>query len=96
MCTFTNLNSVIKCLVGFFVNKTIPILIGFAVIVFLWGIVIFIKDGGDESKREEGKQFMFWGVIGISFILCIWSFVAILSGTFGESTPFIPQIKSIK
>jgi uncharacterized membrane protein len=89
MCNFTDFKSIIYCVVGFFEARVIPILVGFMVLVFLWGIIIFIKDGGDEAKRTEGKQFMFWGIIGLSFMFCVWALVSVLTGT----GVFVPQIK---
>lgn len=92
MCNFGSFKLIIYCVVGFFSARVVPILVGLAVLILLWGIITFIKDGGDEAKRTEGKQFMFWGIVGLSFMFCVWAFVSIFSGTLGAGV-FIPQIK---
>lgn len=61
----------------------IPILIGLGVIVFLWGVLRFIFNAGDEEKRKEGRNFMIWGIIGIAVMVSVWGLVNFLQSTFG-------------
>lgn len=77
----------------FLEKQIVPILVGFALVIFLWGIFKFIKNGGDEKAREEGKQIMLWGVIGLFVMLCVWGFVAILAHTLLGGNIVIPQLK---
>lgn len=72
-------------------SPLIPILIGLAVVVFLWGILKYITAGGDEKKRSEGIKFMAFGIIGLFVMVSVWGLVNILTGTFGlneGSAPF--------
>lgn len=61
----------------------VPILIGFAIIVFLWGVLRFIFNAGSDEKRKEGKMFMIYGIIGIVVMVSVWGLVSFLQGTFG-------------
>lgn len=66
-----------------FINSTlIPLLFGVALLVFLWGIFkYFILGGGDETKREEGKQLMLYAIIGFVVMVSVFGIVnAIASG----------------
>jgi uncharacterized membrane protein len=36
-----------------------------SVVTFFYGIVIYIAQSGDEGKRKEGVQYIFYGIIGI-------------------------------
>jgi hypothetical protein len=61
----------------------VPALMSLALVVFLWGIVVFIGNSGDETKREEGKKHMLWGVIGLFVMVVVWGIVALLTVIFG-------------
>ncbi|MFA6273180.1 MAG: hypothetical protein WC673_01665 [Candidatus Paceibacterota bacterium] len=72
----------------------VPLIIGLAVIVFLWGVLKFITAAGDEKKRKEGKDFIIWGLVGITIMFSIWGLVKILTGTLNldNTIPTIPQL----
>lgn len=92
MCPFTDFKSVISCAVAFLVQKIVPILIGIALIVFLWGVFRFIRSSGEETAREEGKQFMFWGLVGLFVMVSVWALVGVLSASLGGGGIYIPQV----
>ena len=58
----------------------IPFLIGLGVVVFIYGVITLMFSEGD--KKEEGKQYMLWGIIGIFVMVSVWGLVAILQSTF--------------
>lgn len=63
------------------IGPVVPLLIGLAVLVFLYGVLIFtFSEGG--TKKEEGKQYMIWGIIGLFVMVSVWGLVAVLQGTF--------------
>ena len=64
----------------FLEGRIVPILMSLAMLVFIWGVLKFIRNAGDEGERETGKQVMLWGLIGLFVMASVWSLVAILSG----------------
>ena len=54
-----------------------------AVVIFIWGVVQFIMNSEEEAKRAKGKQFMLWGIIALTVMVCVWGLVGILGNTFG-------------
>jgi uncharacterized membrane protein len=71
--------------------RPIPaILIGIAVVMFIYGVIILMFSEGGE-KKEEGKQYMVWGIVGIFVIISIWGLVGILAQIFNlnNQTPTI-------
>jgi len=63
------------------IGPIVPLLIGLAVLVFLYGVLTFtFSEGG--AKKEEGKQYMIWGIVGLFVMVSVWGLVAILQGTF--------------
>jgi hypothetical protein len=70
-----------------FINSTlIPLLFGVALLVFLWGIFkYFILGGGDEGKREEGKQLMLYAIIGFVVMVSVFGIVNMIANGLGFS-----------
>jgi len=70
------------------IQAAIPLLIAIAVLYFIWGVVQFIINAGDEGARAEGKTKMIWGVVGLFIIISVWGLVALLQSifTFGDDT----------
>lgn len=65
----------------------VPIIIGFALIAFLWGVLKYLFAGSDEKQREESKQFMLWGIIGLTVMVSVWGLVSVLANVFGMYIP---------
>lgn len=65
------------------VNPLILLLAGAAFIVFIWGIFEFIKNAGDETKREEGRRAIMWGLVGLVIIFGVYGILNVALGTFG-------------
>jgi membrane-associated HD superfamily phosphohydrolase len=62
------------------------LLVGLAVLVFVYGVFKFIKAEGEE--KQSGREFMIWGIIGIFVMISVWGLVAILQNTFNLSSSF--------
>lgn len=63
------------------IRPLVPLLIGLAVVVFVYGVLLLVLSEGGE-KKEEGKAFMFWGIIGIFVMVSVWGLVSVLKDTF--------------
>ena len=68
----------------------VPLIIAFAFLVFIWGVVkyFFIKPTGADSFGDrggyaEGRQFILWGILGIVVLFSVWGFVNLLLSTLG-------------
>ena len=71
-------------------KSVIPLLFAAATVVFLYGVVMFIKEQNAEQK-EKGRQFMIWGVIAFTVMFGVWGLVGVLENTFGIAN-VVPQI----
>ena len=67
--------------IGGILKPIVPLLIGLGVVVFIYGVLILMFSEGGE-KKEEGKQFMLWGIIGIFVMVSVWGLVSVLSSSF--------------
>lgn len=76
--------------VVFDINKTVlnP-LIQFAFVVafvvFIWGVMQFIRNANNPEGRKKGQDHMFWGIIGLVIMLGVFGIVNLLINTFGLS-----------
>lgn len=64
--------------VGGIITQLIPIFIGVAVLVFIWGVIKYVTAGDDSEKRAQARSLMIYGIIAIFVIVSIWGLVAIL------------------
>lgn len=65
------------------INPAIVLLFTIATVVFIWGVIKYIKDAGDSTKRAQGQQHMLWGVIGFVIMLSIYGIIQLLVNFFG-------------
>lgn len=78
---------------GIINNSIIPLIFAVATVMFVWGVVqFFVLNADEEKKREQGKQFMIWGIIALAVMLSVWGLVGILGSTFGIGTSILPQV----
>ncbi len=59
-----------------------------AFVYFLYGVMMFIwrmrnPDAGDADKRNNGKQHMIWGTVGLFIILSVGGIIKLFNDTLG-------------
>jgi hypothetical protein len=70
--------------IGILNTVIVPVIFALAFAVFVWGVVnYFFLHGGNEEKRTEGRQFVFWGILGMALLFSVWGFVNLLLSTLG-------------
>ncbi|MBP6884672.1 MAG: hypothetical protein KBC17_02490 [Candidatus Pacebacteria bacterium] len=87
---FKDLPEVLKYITCLLNRSLVPLIFAIALITFLWGVVKFIQ-ASSSSEKEEGRQFMLWGVIALAVMISVWGLVKILGGSFGVET-VVPQL----
>lgn len=63
------------------INPAIKGLFLIALLVFLAGVVGFIKNAGDDGARTKGKSLILWGVIGMAIMIAAGGIIRIALGT---------------
>lgn len=81
-------------LINGILRPLVPLLVGLAVVVFIYGVIVFTFSEGGE-KKEEAKNYMFWGIIGLFVMVSIWGMVAVLQRTFGFQNNNTSQVINI-
>jgi hypothetical protein len=64
------------------------ILLGFAIalLVFLYGVFEFIRNGQSSDARATGGQHILWGVIGMFIMIAAGGIMNVICGTLGITT----------
>lgn len=62
----------------------VPLIFALAFASFVWGVAnYFFLHGGEDKSREEGKQFILWGILGMVVLFSVWGLVNMLLSTLG-------------
>jgi hypothetical protein len=88
---FQGLAKFVTCVIN---NSIIPLIFAIAIVMFIWGAVkFFIINANEEAQREQGKQFMIWGIIALTVMMTVWALISFLSSTFGlGDAKLLPQV----
>lgn len=60
-----DVDSLISKISSSILNPAIVLMAGFALVVFLYGVVEFISGSDNEKMRDQGKKHIMWGLIGL-------------------------------
>ncbi len=78
-----------------FVDALVPLLIGVAVLYFIYTLIKYLTKAGEERAKAAGQMVM--GVIIIAVMVSVWGLVSIVQRTVGVDSgapaqfPEIPQ-----
>ncbi|MEK7535831.1 MAG: hypothetical protein AAB590_02345 [Patescibacteria group bacterium] len=64
------------------IDNLVPVLIGLALIFFIWNLIGLIRSG-DESSREEAKKGMWSGILAMFVIISIWGIIYFIGKSLG-------------
>jgi CHASE3 domain sensor protein len=76
------------------INGLIPIVLAIAVLIFFWGLAMYMFNTNNLEKRTEGINIMFMGIIAIFVMVSLWGIIRILQQTFkvDQSQPIVPAV----
>ncbi len=87
---FQDLLRYVTCIIA---KSVFPLIFVLAIVMFVWGVVQYVINNDEEAKKAKGKQFMIWGIIGLTVMVSVWGLVRIVGKTFNIDTNFIPQVR---
>ncbi len=92
----TRLTAFAMGIMGFINSTLFPLLNAIAFIVFLYGVYnYFILGASDEKKRETGRVYVMYAILGFVIIFSIWGLVRIGVDTLnlgGNTHPPYPEL----
>ena len=79
----SNVTSLAESTSGFINGRLIPLFVLMALAYTVYAVVDFIAAKENSQDKDEKKQRIFWGIIGLFVIVSIWGLVAVIGRTFG-------------
>lgn len=61
----------------------IALLMGLALLIFLYGCYEYISHSAESSARETGQMHILWGIVGMFIMLVAYGILGIAANTFG-------------
>jgi len=79
------------CLSGAIINPLLALIFAAGLLVFVWGVVEFMWGMSTEAgKKDEGKQHMLWGLVGMFVMVAAYAIIKIIASTLGpEATKYL-------
>ena len=75
------------------VNGLIPIVLALTVLIFFWGLAMYLWDAGNAEKKGQGIHIMVMGVVALFVMVSLWGIIGVLQQTFkvDQSKPIVPD-----
>lgn len=67
------------------INPLIRLVFLVALVVFLWGVFGYVRNGDSEDARSTGRRHMIWGIVGMFIMVSVFAIMAFILNTFGLS-----------
>lgn len=74
-------NPLILKIADVIINPAIKGLFLLALLSFLWGLLVFIKNAENDDARSKGRNAILWGVIGMAIMIAAGGIIRIAMGT---------------
>jgi len=93
----STLTEAIGTIQTFISNALIPFVFAVALLIFLWGVVMYVIAGDDEEKKKTGRTYIIYGIIGLAVMASVWGLVGLLTGEFGftNTDPTLPNVPTV-
>ena len=73
----------INKIVDLIVNPAIYVVFSFGFLMFVYGIVEFLRELSKGGDTTTGKQHMLWGIVGMFIMVSVFGIIHLLNSTFG-------------
>jgi hypothetical protein len=64
-------------------NPIIRLLFLIALVLFIWGVFLYVRGADSDSERETGRKHMIWGLFGMFIMVSVFGIINVIIGTFG-------------
>jgi uncharacterized membrane protein YidH (DUF202 family) len=76
--TNSTLNSFISAVQTQILTPLVSLLVLAAFVLFIFGVVEYIRNAANEEKRKQGQQHIIWGIVGLVIIFGAGAIITIL------------------
>jgi uncharacterized membrane protein YidH (DUF202 family) len=72
------LNGFISKIEAQIVTPLVTLLALAAFVLFVWGVIEYVRNAANDEKRKTGQQHILWGIIGLTIIFGATAIVTLL------------------
>jgi len=75
------------------INGLIPIVLAITVLIFFWGLAMYLLDASNTERKGDGIRIMVMGVMALFVMVSIWGIIGVLQQTFkvDQAKPIVPD-----
>ena len=77
-------NTLLNNVVINIVNPLIMLMVGVAIVYFLWGVFVFVRNADSPEERKKGGMHMLYGVLGLFIMATAYGIMDLILGTIGK------------
>ncbi len=77
------MNDLLNKVITQIAQPIVYLLFALAVVYFLYGVMLFIRNADAPEKRAEGLQHIIWGLIGLFIMVSAVGIINLIKGTIG-------------
>ncbi len=66
------------------VNPLVLLMIGLAVVYFLWGVFEFVRNAESSEERKKGGMHMLYGALGLFIMVTAYGILNLILRTIGK------------
>ena len=75
--------AIITKILNIVVTPAIQVLLGVAVLYFVWGVWVFVRNADSPDKRQEGASHILYATIGIFIMISVFGIMNLIQNSFG-------------
>jgi hypothetical protein len=75
-----NLRDLVTMLIDL-INMIIPLLFGFALIAFMWGVIGYLR-AVNPAKIKEAYMYMMFSIVSIAVMMSVWALALFVKNSF--------------
>src|SRR3989344_8700437 len=77
------LSNILERFVDLIINPAILLVFSAAFFLFMWGLVMFMIHLNSGEPKQEDKDHMLWGIVGMFVMVSVWGIIGLIENTFG-------------
>ncbi|MEK7463962.1 MAG: hypothetical protein AAB610_02480 [Patescibacteria group bacterium] len=79
-------NSIVPRIVDNIVMPIIQLIFALAILVFIWGLIGFFKNGEDSEARTTGQKHILYGTIGMAIMVSVYGIIRLVAASVGQTS----------
>ncbi len=75
--------NIISKILTVIINPAIQGLLGIAILYFVWGVWVFVKNSDNPEARQNGGRHILYATIGVAVMVSVFGIMSFIQNSFG-------------